>query len=41
LGQSMAAVALAWVRQQAGVTSFLVGARKPEELAFIHCQVRK
>ena len=34
LGQSMAAVALAWVRQQAGVTSFLVGARKPEELAW-------
>lgn len=34
LGQPMAAVALAWVRQQAGVTSFLVGARKPEELAW-------
>ena len=34
LGQPMAAVALAWVRQQAGVTSFLVGARKPDELAW-------
>lgn len=34
LGQPMAAVALAWVRQQVGVTSFLVGARKPEELAW-------
>jgi len=34
LGQPMAAVALAWVRQQPGVTSFLVGARKPEELAW-------
>jgi aryl-alcohol dehydrogenase-like predicted oxidoreductase len=32
LGQPMATVALAWVRQQPGVTSFLVGARKPEEL---------
>lgn len=34
LGQPMAAVALAWARQQPGVTSFLVGARKPEELAW-------
>jgi len=34
LGQSMAAVALAWVRQQPGVTSFLVGARSPAELAW-------
>lgn len=34
LGQPMAAVALAWARRQAGVTSFLVGARKPEELAW-------
>ncbi len=33
LGQSMAAVSLAWVRQQPGVTSLLVGARKPEEVA--------
>lgn len=32
LGQPMAAVALAWVRQQAGVTSMVVGARSPEEL---------
>lgn len=32
LGQSMAAVSLAWVRQQAGVTSLLVGARNPEEV---------
>ena len=32
LGQPMAAVALAWVRQQPGVTSMLVGARSPEEL---------
>lgn len=32
LGQPMATVALAWVKQQPGVTSFLVGARKPEEL---------
>lgn len=32
LGQAMATVALAWVKQQPGVTSFLVGARKPEEL---------
>jgi len=28
----MAAVALAWLRQQPGVTSILVGARTPEEL---------
>ena len=28
----MASVALAWVRQQRGVTSFLVGARNPQEL---------
>lgn len=34
LGQPMATVSLAWVRQQPGVTSFLVGARKPEELAW-------
>ncbi len=34
LGQPMATVALAWVRQQPGVTAFLVGARKPEELAW-------
>lgn len=32
LGESMAAVSLAWVRQQPGVTSLLIGARKPEEL---------
>ncbi len=32
LGQPMATVALAWVKQQAAVTSFLVGARNPEEL---------
>jgi aryl-alcohol dehydrogenase-like predicted oxidoreductase len=32
LGQPMAAVALAWVKQRRGVTSFLVGARKPSEL---------
>jgi aryl-alcohol dehydrogenase-like predicted oxidoreductase len=32
LGQPMAAVALAWLRQQQGVTSILVGARTPEEL---------
>lgn len=32
LGKPMAAVALAWVRQRRGVTSFLVGARKPDEL---------
>ncbi|HEY3107148.1 MAG TPA: aldo/keto reductase [Chloroflexota bacterium] len=34
LDQSMAAVALAWVRQQPGVTAFLVGARSPAELAW-------
>ena len=34
LGQPMATVALAWVKAQQGVTSFLVGARKPEELAW-------
>ncbi|MEZ4868652.1 MAG: aldo/keto reductase [Caldilineaceae bacterium] len=34
LGQPMATVALAWVKAQPGVTSFLVGARKPEELAW-------
>jgi myo-inositol catabolism protein IolS len=32
LGQPMAAVALAWLRQQAGVTSILVGARTPAEI---------
>lgn len=32
LGEPMAAVALAWVRQQAGVATILVGARSPEEL---------
>jgi len=32
VGASMAAIALSWVRQQAGVTSLLVGARKPEEV---------
>jgi myo-inositol catabolism protein IolS len=32
LGQSMAAVALAWLRQQPGVATILVGARSPEEL---------
>jgi myo-inositol catabolism protein IolS len=32
LGQPMAAVALAWLRQQPGVTSILVGARSPQEL---------
>ena len=32
IGTSMASVALAWVRQQRGVTSFLVGARSPAEL---------
>ena len=34
LGQPMAAVALAWARRQPGVTSFLVGARTPAELAW-------
>lgn len=32
LGQPMATVALAWVKQQPGVTAFLVGARSPAEL---------
>jgi len=32
LGQPMATVALAWVKQQPGITALLVGARKPEEL---------
>jgi aryl-alcohol dehydrogenase-like predicted oxidoreductase len=32
LGQPMAAVALAWLRQQAGVATILVGARSPQEL---------
>ncbi|MFW6195283.1 MAG: aldo/keto reductase [Chloroflexota bacterium] len=32
LDEPMASVALAWVRQQPGVTSLLVGARNPEEL---------
>jgi aryl-alcohol dehydrogenase-like predicted oxidoreductase len=32
LGEPMAAVALAWVRQQAGVTSLLVGARNADEV---------
>ena len=32
LGTAMATVALAWVKQQEGVTSFLVGARNPQEL---------
>ena len=32
LGQPLADVALAWARQQAGVTSLLVGARTPEEV---------
>jgi myo-inositol catabolism protein IolS len=31
---TMSAVALAWVKQQAGITTLLVGARKPEELAW-------
>ncbi len=34
LGQPMATVALAWVKQQAAVTSFLVGARNPDELSW-------
>ncbi|MCX6050168.1 MAG: aldo/keto reductase [Chloroflexi bacterium] len=34
LGQPMANVALAWVKQQAAVTSFLVGARNPDELSW-------
>ena len=32
LGVTMAEVALAWVRQQPGITSLLVGARNPEEV---------
>ncbi len=32
LGEPMAAVSLAWLRQQAGVTSLLVGARDAEEV---------
>ena len=32
LDEPMAAVALAWVRQQAGVTSLLVGARNADEV---------
>ncbi len=32
LGEHIAAVSLAWLRQRRGVTSFLVGARKPAEL---------
>jgi myo-inositol catabolism protein IolS len=32
LDSSMAAVAIAWVKQQPGVTSMLVGARTPDEL---------
>lgn len=32
LGQPMAAVSLAWLRQQAGVASILIGARNPQEL---------
>ena len=32
IGQEMATVSLAWVRQQLGVTSVLVGARSPDEL---------
>ena len=34
LDQPMAAVALTWVRQQPGVTSLLVGARKAEEVSW-------
>jgi len=34
LNLPVATVALAWVKAQAGVTSFLVGARKPEELGW-------
>jgi aryl-alcohol dehydrogenase-like predicted oxidoreductase len=32
LGEPMSSVALAWARQQRGVTSLLVGARSPEEV---------
>ena len=34
LGVSMAALSLAWLRQQPGVTSMLVGARKPQEVSW-------
>ncbi len=34
LERSMAEVSLAWVRQQSGVLSFLVGARTPDELSW-------
>jgi aryl-alcohol dehydrogenase-like predicted oxidoreductase len=34
LGQPMANVALAWVRQQPGVATLLVGARNPQELSW-------
>ena len=34
IGAPLASVALAWVRQQPGVTSFLVGARNPQELGW-------
>ena len=34
LGEPMAAVALAWVRQQAGVASLLVGARNADEVSW-------
>ena len=33
-GMAMATMALAWVKAQPGVTSFLVGARNPEELGW-------
>ena len=32
-GESMATVALAWLRQQPGVTSVIIGATRPEQLA--------
>jgi aryl-alcohol dehydrogenase-like predicted oxidoreductase len=32
LGQPMAVVALAWLRQQPGVATILIGARNPKEL---------
>lgn len=34
LNQPMATIALAWAKQQAGITSLLVGARKPEEVSW-------
>ena len=34
INQPMAAVALAWVKQQTGITSLLMGARKPEEVSW-------